>query len=422
MKFDKSFLLGCATAAHQVEGNNVNSDFWTMEQLPHSTFKEKSLDAVDHYHRYPEDLDLMKDAGLNGYRFTIEWARIEPMNGYFNEDEIKHYIAMIEACKAKGIEPIVTLHHFTSPKWLIQEGGWESERTIFYFERYVSAIIKRIGHLVNYVCTINEANMGLQINRIMKERMSPKDGDVQVGINTDFMKNMQLYMTELGQAFGIDPRRVQTFLSSRTTEGDRIIIRAHQKAKSIIKQFFPHIKVGITLSLHDFQMIDNHPDTIKHHHQLWDEEFLHYMPFIKDDDFIGVQNYSRKLVGENGVVKAPIDSELTNMGYEFYPEGISNVIRSVNQVFKGPIIVTENGVDTDKDERRIVFIDKALLGVKRCIDDGIPVLGYMYWSLLDNFEWMLGYKPTFGVIAVDRKTQKRYPKLSLKFLGSFSSK
>ena len=129
-KFEQTFLIGAATAAHQVEGNNIHSDYWAMEHMKYTNFNEPSLDAVDHYNRYEEDIRMMAEAGLNAYRFSIEWARIEPSQGQYNEAEIEHYRKVLECCKENGIEPIVTMHHFTSPKWVIEDGGWEEETTI----------------------------------------------------------------------------------------------------------------------------------------------------------------------------------------------------------------------------------------------------------------------------------------------------
>ena len=127
MKFPKEFLLGASTAAHQVEGNNRYSDLWAQEQMEHSSFAEPSNDAVDHYHRYEEDIALLAGAGLNAYRFSIEWARVEPQEGCFDESELEHYRKVIRCCREHGVEPVVTLHHFSSPKWLIERGGWEAE-------------------------------------------------------------------------------------------------------------------------------------------------------------------------------------------------------------------------------------------------------------------------------------------------------
>ena len=144
-KFEKGFFVGAATAAHQVEGNNIHSDYWAQEQLPHTSFAEPSGIACDHYNRYEEDIQLLADAGLNAYRFSIEWARIEPEEGKFDPAEIEHYRKVIACCKAHGVEPVVTLLHFTSPKWLIAKGGWEAESTVEYFKRYVSYVMQQLG-------------------------------------------------------------------------------------------------------------------------------------------------------------------------------------------------------------------------------------------------------------------------------------
>ena len=150
----------------------------------------------------------------------------------------------------------------------------------------------------------------------------------------------------------------------------------------------------------------------------WDEEFLHYLPAIHEDDFLGVQNYSRDRIGPDGPVPTPEGAELTQMGYEFYPEALEHVLRRVAKDFRGDLIVTENGIATADDSRRTAFIEAATQGVENCVKDGLPVRGYCYWSLLDNFEWQKGYGMTFGLIAVDRSTQIRSPKESLKYLGS----
>ena len=170
-KFSKYFLLGAATAAHQVEGNNIHSDYWAMELMKSTSFLEPSGDGVDHYNRYKEDIRLLAQTRLNCYRFSIEWARIEPVEGQFDETEVEHYRSVIRCCKENGVTPIVTLHHFTSPRWLISKGGWEAKSTVEYFRRYCSYIAEKLGDELTYVCTINEANMGLQLAQIAKRYM-----------------------------------------------------------------------------------------------------------------------------------------------------------------------------------------------------------------------------------------------------------
>ena len=430
MAFPKGFFIGAATAAHQVEGNNIHSDYWLQEQLPHSSFTEPSGAACDHYNRYEEDIKLLADAGLNAYRFSVEWARIEPEEGKFDENEIEHYRKVIRCCREHGVEPVVTLMHFTSPAWLIRKGGWESETTIEYFRRYAAYVTEKLGAEINYICTINEANMGLQLAAISKRFMlmaeqakkaaasgaKKAEGTVQVGMNFEkMMENAKFAAMENAQAFGTP--QPQIFVSARTTEGDILVMRAHQAAKEAIKTIRPEIKVGLTLSLHDLQPL---PGGESFSEAAWDEEFRHYLPYIEGDDYLGVQNYTRTQHGSQGQLPCPVGAELTQMDYEFYPEALEHVIRRVAEDFKGDLIVTENGVAVSDDTRRVEFIRRALAGVKNCVNDGIPVKGYCYWSLMDNFEWQKGYSMTFGLIAVDRATQTRTPKESLAFLGGFA--
>ncbi len=430
MAFPKGFLIGAATAAHQVEGNNIHSDYWLQEQLPHTSFTEPSGDACDHYHRYEEDIKLLAGAGLNAYRFSVEWARIEPEEGQFDEREIEHYRGVIRCCRENGVEPIVTLMHFTSPAWLIRKGGWEAESTVEDFRRYAAYVTEKLGGELNYICTINEANMGVQLAAISKRFMlmaeqakkaaaagaKKAEGTVQVGMNFEkMMENMKFAAMENAQVFGTP--QPQIFVSSRTPEGDALVFRAHQAAKEAIKALYPNIKVGITLSMHDLQAL---PGGERFAEAAWDEEFRHYLPFIRDDDFLGVQNYTRTQYGPQGQLPCPEGAELTQMDYEFYPEALEHVIRKVHEDFKGDLIVTENGVAVSDDSRRVAFIRRALQGVENCLADGIPVRGYMHWSLMDNFEWQKGFSMTFGLIAVDRATQTRRPKESLAFLGSYT--
>lgn len=421
MSFPKEFLIGAATAAHQVEGNNTYSDYWAQEHMEYTSFNEPSGDACDHYNRYEEDIKLLANAGLNAYRFSIEWARIEKEPGVFDESEIEHYRNVLKCCRDNGVEPIVTMHHFTSPKWLIAQGGWESEETIEKFANYCRYVTEQLGDLMHYECTINEANMGIQIAAIMKRYQlaaaQKTDGQVQVGINLEnpMMERMKKQAMENMQVFGTP--QPQIFVSPRTPEGDDIVMRAHQAARKAIKEVNPNLQVGITLSLHDIQPQEGGEQEALRE---WTEEFLHYVPYIKDDDFFGVQNYTRTLMGPNGSLPVPEGAEVTQMEYEFYPQALGHVIRKVHEELKIPLIVTENGVATSDDTRRVAFIQEALKGVEECIQEGIPVKGYCYWSLMDNFEWQKGFSMTFGLISVDRSTQQRTPKESLSYLGSYT--
>lgn len=435
-RFPEGFLIGAATAAHQVEGNNIHSDYWAMEHMKHTSFNEPSMDAVDHYNRYEEDIHLMAEAGLNTYRFSIEWARIEPEEGKFDQSEIEHYRDVLKCCRDNGIEPVVTMMHFTSPVWVIRNGGWENQSTVDAFARYCKYVVSQLGDLMKYVVTINEANMGLQVaaiaeryKRQMMEKMKDKknkqkqddnmEGTAQVGMNFNtMMKNMFWQGFENKKIF--KTRKPQNFVSARTPEGDILVMRAHQAARTAMKETCPHLLIGLSLSLHDIQAVNGGEERAA---KEWEEEFTHYLPYIKEDDFFGLQNYTRSIIGPDGIQPVPQGAETTQMDYEFYPQALEHVIRRANEEFKSagkemPILISENGIATSDDTRRIAFIDEATKGVAACIADGIPVIGYCHWSLMDNFEWQKGFSMTFGLIAVVRDTMKRIPKESLSFLGN----
>ena len=260
----QDFLVGAATAAHQVEGNNIHSDYWAMEHMKYGNFNEPSLDAVDHYNRYEEDIKMVAEAGLNAYRFSIEWARIVPKQGVYDENEIEHYRKVLTCCRENGVEPIVTMMHFTSPKWLIENGGWENEATVEAFKNYCQYVTEQLGDLMHYVCTINEANMGIQVAAISAryraqmmakmqrmqqggaEEKKDLEGTAQVGMNfNDMMANMQKQKEENVEIFGTDT--LQTFVSARTPEGDMLVIRAHQAARAAMKAVKPELQIGLTL-------------------------------------------------------------------------------------------------------------------------------------------------------------------------------
>lgn len=423
-KFPEGFLLGAATAAHQVEGNNTNSDCWAQEQMPHSSYKEPSGPACDHYHRYAEDIRLMKEAGLNAYRFSIEWARIQPEEGVFDEEQIEHYRQVIRCCRENGLEPVVTLFHFSSPVWLIRKGGWEADSVVEDFANYAAYVIRALGSELRYVCTINEANMGLQVAAIARRytMMAKKaaaasgkeGGGVQMGLNMQaMMENMKRQAEENAAAFGTP--QPHCFNLGGSEHSDLLTMQCHQAAKKAIKAMYPELQVGLTLSLHDLQPA---PGGEERAEAVWAEEFTHYLPYIQGDDFLGVQNYTRTLIGPEEDLPVPDGAERTQMGYEYYPEALEHVLRAVAKEFHGDLIVTENGLSCDDDARRVAFIRTATDGVARCIADGLPVKGYFYWSLLDNFEWQMGYQMRFGLVAVDRATMERTPKESLRVLGS----
>ena len=423
-RMKQKFLAGASTSAHQTEGNNIYSDSWAMENFPHSIYKEVSGSAMDHYNRYREDLDLLKNAGLNAYRFSIEWARVEPEKGKINEREIQHYSDVIDACYEREITPIVTLHHFTSPVWVIRNGGWKNEAIISEFADYCREIVKRLGNKIPYIVTINEANMGLQLHKIAQQYMAVQKTETassdqpQIGLNLEEQqKTMMSYLEENRDFFGRED--INCFLDSRTKEQEILVMRTHQAARAAIKEIYPEIKVGASFSLFDIQAL---PGGEQEADQLWNDDFEIYLPYVLDDDFIGVQNYTRKVIGTDGVVPQTDKSKLTDAGYEFYPEAIEHVVRRVASEWEKEILVTENGVSTEDDTKRVEFVKKAIDGIAACVRDGINVTAYCHWSLLDNFEWQLGYAQKFGLIAVDRDTMIRTVKPSLAVFGQAANK
>lgn len=425
-RFEKGFFVGAATAAHQVEGNNIYSDAWAQEHMEHTNYLEPSGDSVDHYNHYEEDIKLLAEAGLNAYRFSIEWARIEPEEGKFDEKELEHYRQVIVCCKNNRVEPIVTLHHFTSPKWLISKGGWEADSVVEDFARYARFVMEHLGSELRYVCTINEANMGIQVAVIARRYMEQmkkgmdeqkKESMVQMGLNFEKMKaDQRAAEAETLKIFGVNT--AHCFCTPRSAHGDMLIMEAHKAARDVIHEICPEVKVGLTLSLHDIQAQSGGESNAE---KEWAEEFTHYLPAIVDDDFLGVQNYTRMLMGPASSLPVPEGAETTQMDYEFYPQALGNVLRKVAKDFHGELLVTENGIATADDSRRIAFIEQAAEGVQTCIAEGLPIRGYIYWSLLDNFEWQKGYSMTFGLIAVDRSTQTRRPKPSLSVLGNYAA-
>ncbi|MBR2681857.1 MAG: glycoside hydrolase family 1 protein [Atopobiaceae bacterium] len=415
---NSEFLIGAATAAHQVEGNNTNSDIWALEHMKYGGYPEKSGAAANHYRTYREDIARMAEAGLNAYRFSLEWARIEPREGVFDAEATEHYRDVILACREAGVEPIVTLHHFSSPKWLIERGGWESEYAVEAFERYTRYVCEQYGDLLHYVCTLNEANMGVLIAIFIRQAMeerAKREGEegaaLQVGVDIEAMAAENAAKLEENRAvFGVDDPAV--FVSPRTATGIEVVKRAHMRAVDAVHKLVPGAKAGMTLSLRDIQSAPGGEDRAE---AAWAEEFGQFVPAMAHDDFFGVQNYTRTVFGPDGELPPAQGAELTQMGYEFYPQGLEHVIRRVHEAFPGQLVVTENGIATADDTRRVAYIDSALAGVRACVDDGIDVAGYMYWSLIDNYEWQSGYAMQFGLM--DRN-EDHSPKPSLAHLGS----
>ncbi len=397
----KDFLWGTAISAHQSEGNNTNSDSWLRENITPTLYKDRSGDACDSYHRYAEDIAIAAQLGFNCYRLGIEWARIEPSEGHFSNAELDHYARVLETCRTHGLKPIVTFNHFTTPLWFAQRGGFEAADSPDLFARFCGKAASRLGGSMHMATTFNEANIGLLLPffpTYEKFREAAKATTEAAARATGAPKFSSLALA--------DPAVTTPLLQD-----------AHRKGYGAIKAARPDLPVGLSLTTQDIQSVGA-PSLV----ETWRAKLYgDWLDVARSHaDFIGIQTYTRFLVDEKGLVPPPKGAELTAAGYEFYPQALANTIRWAHAAVGKPIYVTENGIGTDEDARRIAFIDQALAGVGDCLDEGIPVHSYLYWSLLDNFEWTSGYDKHFGLVAVDLQTFKRTPKPSARHLGAIA--
>lgn len=397
--FPQNFLWGCATAAHQVEGNNVGSDFWLLEHLKNTIFAEPSGDACDHYHLYRQDLQTVAKLGFNAYRFSIEWARVEPEPGCYSRAELEHYRRLAAACRELSLTPVATFHHFTSPRWLAAAGGWEEPSAADRFVRFCERTSRHLGDLLGGAATFNEPNIGVVLASMPMFRAMP----------------VQSALEEAARAVGSN--RFSSFLLGDPRKNRDTMLIAHRRAFEAIKAGPGRFPVGLTLALSDDQAVaggESRRDRMRAEH------YGAFLESARKDDFLGVQTYTRSRTGPEGALPNEPGVEVTQMGYEFYPEALEQTIRYAISQARVPVIVTENGIGTEDDSRRSVYIERALTGVARCLRDGLDVRGYFYWSLLDNFEWMLGYRPKFGLVAVNRETQERTVKPSARYIGGIA--
>jgi beta-glucosidase len=402
--FPPRFVWGTATAAHQVEGNNVASDFWLLEHTPGTLFREPSGDACDHFHRYPQDIALLRQLGFGAYRFSVEWARIEPEEGRFSIAALDHYRRMLASCHEHGVKPCVTFHHFTSPRWFTLDGGWEERANVDRFLRYCERTVRHLGDLIDTAYTINEANLSATL---AVTGVFPRDG----------LKAVAPFVGEAARRHGSTLERFGPFLLGHPMRTRDTLLEAHVRARDVLKAGPGRFPVGVTLAMQDYQAL---PGGEAQRDRARAESFVPFLEAARADDFVGVQTYSRHRFAAEGPVGPEPGVPMLTMGYEFWPEALEQTVRYASALAGVPIYVTENGIGTDHDEQRIEYVRRALAGLMRCMRDGIDVRGYFYWSLLDNFEWLFGYGPRFGLITVDRETQRRRPKPSADWLGGIA--
>ncbi len=402
--FPPDFLWGAATSAHQVEGRNIHNDWWAWEQL--GRVPEASGLACDHYHRYAADFDLASSLGHVCHRLSIEWSRIEPAPGRWNDDALEHYRCVMAALRARGLEPVVTLHHFTTPQWLAARGGWASPGIVDAFARYVRRVVEVLEDHVRWWVTINEPAVLLYQGYVMGV-WPPGVRSVRMlwqAMQHVLRAHVAAYdAIHAGDAQRIDgPARVSlanyhvSLAPCRpTAPGDWLAtVMRRRLANDVWLQ-----------ALHDGYAVM--PPLVPGG---WGrlESWL---------DYIGVNYYTREFVrGDwwHGHVLGDVCSERhhaaqgerTTMGWEVFPTGLEETLRRLRG-YGLPILITENGIATDDDHQRLRFLQRHLAVVARARTEGIPVIGYCYWSLLDNFEWDRGYTQRFGLIEVDYTTQVR---------------
>jgi len=407
LAFSDKFLWGSATSAHQVEGNCMNNNWFQFESAvdedgkPKISNGQKAGVACDHWNRYREDIQLMKELSLNAYRFSVEWSKIEPRQGEFDEAALDHYEQVVDELLANGIEPMVTLHHFTNPIWFEEQGAFLQEDSPEIFARFTEHVVRRLGSKVKLWCTINEPS-------------AYAFSGYYVGLFPPAKKNLQTAATVL-----------------------RNLLRAHTAAYTRIKEIQPQSRVGLVVvmlvyeppnrwNLLDvvFNRLLRKNMTDSHFKYIVNGRFKFSIPGMAHEsynsgirdafDFIGVNYYMRFLWKLRPFGKRKLDiaantppERLTDMGWEIYPEGLYRVLKLVSSYTSKPIYITENGIADDSDTKRAKYIEDHLLVLNKAIADGMNIKGYFYWSLIDNFEWAHGFEKRFGLYHVDYATQKR---------------
>jgi beta-glucosidase len=421
IKFPKGFLWGGATAAHQVEGGNFNNDWWAFEQVPGNIIDGRiSGDACDHYHRFRDDFALLKKLNHNAHRFSIEWSRVEPAPGYFSEAALTHYREMIGELKRLKIEPIATLHHFSTPLWMARQGGWSNPACVDRFVDFTKVVVKAFGKDVKLWMTINEP--------MVYAFLAYMEGSHAPGVKNPF------------KGFRVA----------------RHMLLAHARAYHAIKEINRKASVGFAKHMRIFEPYrqGNSWDArvARSQHKGFNMDFLDALftgetsgnirvrPSEKEwvkgaCDFIGLNYYARdsvrfsllsptKLFGKT-VPPAPGTKTSHLHEGEYYPHGIYRLLSMISK-YGVPLYVTENGVATkykenEKDDRyRREYMGAHVAEVGKAIKDAIDIRGFLFWSTFDNFEWSEGYSMRFGMIHVDFETQKRTVKPSGKMFSEIA--
>ncbi len=387
--FPDGFLWGTASAAHQVEGDNRNCDWWEFEQQPGRIANgDSSAVANDNYHRYREDFALLRELNQNAHRLSVEWSRIEPSPGEFDAHQIRHYRDVLGELREQGIQPMVTLHHFTSPRWFASKGGWSAKDSAHAFLPFVHRVVDQLGDLVGLWCTINEPNLYAANAWITGEFPPGRKGHKAHELAYHAIKRR--WPESL---VGLSHHKL-LFLPASTKPGDRWAAKASQLA------------------------LDRWPVAPGMLRRVVEAT----------SDYIGIAHYWGQMCafdarrpGEQFIRRFNVPGRpVTDMGLSTDPAWMRVVLNEVRTLGK-PVYITENGLATDDDEWRGRFITETLSNVLLAMGDGVDVRGYFHWTNTDNFEWARGYATHFGLIGVDRKSLERTIKPSGRIYGRIAA-
>jgi beta-glucosidase len=376
-KFPKNFLWGAAVSSYQVEGNNFNSDWWEWEQ--NGKTKEKSGKACDYWNRYKEDHDLLQELGVNSFRLSLEWSRIEPQEGKFSEEAIQHYREILQDLKRRNIKTVVTFWHWTSPIWFQKKYGFHKNKSVGMFLRYGEKVIDELGNMIDVAVIINEPMMPLVFGYL-------------IGKYPPGFKNLFKYFKAFNN-----------------------LSDSYKKIYDYAKEKNAKFPIGIT-QLYNFVEPKSRYNLISlfsvwAYKRFWNDSFL---KSTKNSlDYIGLDYYFHHKI--NYFFLDDKKENMGDLGWEIYPEGIYRVIKELNLKYKLPIYIMENGIADAEDKLKAEFIEKHLEYVYKAIKEGMDVRGYNYWSLLDNYEWLYGFGPRFGLVEVNYATMERKPRKSFYF-------
>ena len=386
-RFPEGFLWGAGTAAHQVEGDLTNNDWWRFEQEGHVRQGDSAAVACDHYHRYRDDFRDLRKLFHNAHRLSIEWSRIEPSPGEFDARQIRHYRDVLAELREQGFQPMVTLHHFTSPLWFADRGGFGAAGSADVFIPFVRRVAEELGDLVSFWCTINEPNIYAAQGWLTGEFPPGRRNDLRGAYRV--LSNLRL---------------------------------AHEGSIRELRRLTPDVPVGLAFNKWLFQpaLLRRRRDRLAARAaqtaiDCWPSGGRLQKIVEADCDYIGLNHYSGQLVAFDPTRPGsqfarrttPPEVPVSDFGWAIVPEWMRRALFELQPLGK-PVYITENGIATEDDALRRKFLLDVLEQVWLAIsEDGVDVRGYYHWTSMDNFEWAQGYAMKFGLFDVDRTTLER---------------